>query len=244
MTISPDEIRRVVADVLKRITAQNLLPTALSESLAEAIPAVSPPKIITEKDVLSVNSNQIIIGTNTIITPLARDTAHSRGIKFVLTTEKKTTPVTLAANVKTVAIGSDHGGFALKEKLKLYLREAGYQIKDLGCHSTESVDYPDFAQQVAESVASGSCWRGIMIDGAGIGSGMVANKIMGVRAAVCHDAYSAQNSREHNDANVLTLGAMIVGEGLAKQVVKIFLETPFAGGRHARRVAKINALDA
>jgi RpiB/LacA/LacB family sugar-phosphate isomerase len=140
---------------------------------------------------------------------------------------------------KSVAIGADHGGFHLKETLKAFLTEKGYQVTDCGTHSTESVDYPDLAFVVAAKVARGQAWRGVIIDGAGIGSCMAANKVKGVRAAMCYDHATAHNSREHNDANVLTLGAGLIGPNLAKQIVTTFLETEFAGGRHARRVDKI-----
>jgi ribose 5-phosphate isomerase B len=141
--------------------------------------------------------------------------------------------------MKKVAIGSDHGGFALKEKIKAYLTELGYEYVDFGCLNGESVDYPDVAFLVGESVATNDEYVGIMIDGVGIGSGMVLNKIPGVRAAVCWDLSSVINSKEHNNANVLSIGGQHLGEGLAKQLVKTWLETEFAGGRHDRRVTKI-----
>lgn len=142
-----------------------------------------------------------------------------------------------------VAVGSDHGGFELKEDLKGYLRELGHSVVDLGTNSTEAVDYPDFAMQVAVAVATGLVERGIMVDGAGIGSCMVGNKVPGCRAAMCYDISTASNAREHNDANLLTLGGGLLGKNLARQVVKTFLDTPFGGGRHARRVDKIKAMD-
>jgi ribose 5-phosphate isomerase B len=142
-----------------------------------------------------------------------------------------------------VALGADHGGFALKEALKAALDELGYEVVDVGTHGTQAVDYPDFALAVAQQVASGACARGIVIDGAGLGSCMVANKVRGVRAATCHDEATVRNSREHNNANVLALGAGSVHAGLARRLVKIWLATSFAGGRHARRVDKIDALD-
>jgi ribose 5-phosphate isomerase B len=115
----------------------------------------------------------------------------------------------------------------------------GHEVVDCGTSGTEAVDYPDFALAVAELVSQGRAWRGILVDGAGIGSCMAANKVPGVRAAMCYDQSTAVNSREHNDANVLTLGAGLIGETLARQIVKTWLETPFGGGRHARRVEKI-----
>jgi len=150
---------------------------------------------------------------------------------------------TSLAERKTVAIGADHGGYPLKEILKGFLEEKGYQVIDCGTSSTESVDYPDFARAVAQHVAEGKAWRGIMIDGAGIGSCMAANKVPGVRAAMCYDHATAFNSREHNNANLLTLGAGLIGINLAKQITATFLETEFGGGRHARRVDKIMAIE-
>ncbi len=140
---------------------------------------------------------------------------------------------------RRIAIAADHGGYSLKENLKPYLQQQGYQLDDCGTHSTESVDYPDFAYAVAKKVSDGEAWRGIIIDGAGIGSCMVANKVHGVRAAMCYDHATAVNSREHNNANVLTLGAGMIEPSLARQIVMTFLNTTFGGGRHARRVDKI-----
>jgi ribose 5-phosphate isomerase B len=144
---------------------------------------------------------------------------------------------------KQVAIGSDHGGFELKEKLKAQLNEWGYECLDFGCHDKNAVDYPDIAFLVGESVASSENIVGIMLDGAGIGSGMVINKIPGARCAVCWDLSSVINSREHNNANVLSIGGQYIGEGLAKQMVKTWLETPYAGGRHDRRVTKMMEIE-
>jgi ribose 5-phosphate isomerase B len=148
------------------------------------------------------------------------------------------------AGARRIAIGSDHGGFALKETLKRYLtEELGYTVEDQGTANDAACDYPDFAIKVARAVASGRVSRGIMIDGAGIGSAMAANKVPGVLAASCHDMKTVLNSREHNNANVLTLGAGVVGRGLAIQMVRAWLATEFAGGRHERRVAKILELE-
>ena len=144
---------------------------------------------------------------------------------------------------KIVAIGTDHGGFEMKEALKKYLDQLGYTVIDCGTNSKDSVDYPDFAYEVARLVSEGKAWRGIVIDGAGIGSCMAANKVPGVRAAMCYDYATAVNSREHNNANVLTLGAGLIGGNLAQQIVKTWLETEFGGGRHAKRVDKIMAIE-
>ncbi len=140
-------------------------------------------------------------------------------------------------------MGADHGGFTLKEHLKAYLQEQGYQVDDCGTHSTDSVDYSDFAYAVAKKVSEGTAWRGIIIDGAGIGSCMAANKVPGVLAAMCYDHATAVNSREHNGSNVLTLGAGMIDEALARQIVMTWLNTVFGGGRHARRVDKILAIE-
>lgn len=140
---------------------------------------------------------------------------------------------------RRIAIAADHGGYSMKEDLKPFLQKQGYQVDDCGTHSSESVDYPDFAYAVAIKVSSGEAWRGIIIDGAGIGSCMVANKVDGVRAAMCYDHATALNSREHNNANVLTLGASMIDTTLARQIVLTWLNTNFGAGRHARRVDKI-----
>ena len=142
-----------------------------------------------------------------------------------------------------IAIGADHGGFELKEALMAKLVDAGWAVDDRGTHSSEACDYPDFAHAVARRVATGKCTVGIMVDGAGIGSAMVANKIPGVRAAACYDLSTARNSREHNRANVLTLGAGLTGEALAWQIVQEWLATPWGGDRHARRVALIREVE-
>lgn len=143
----------------------------------------------------------------------------------------------------SVALGADHGGFPLKQKLAEHLRSQNYRVEDCGTHSTDSVDYPDFAHAVAERVADGRCQWGIVVDGAGIGSAMTANKVPGVRASLCYDVSSARNAREHNLANVLTLGSGLIGEGLAKQIADTWLTTPWGEGRHARRVEKIMAVE-
>lgn len=145
-------------------------------------------------------------------------------------------------NQKIVAIGTDHGGVDLKATLKQFLIEKGYQVIDCGTHTKDSVDYPDIALDVSRRVAKGEAWRGVIIDGAGIGSCMAANKVPGIRASMCYDYATAYNSREHNNANVLTLGAGLIGTNLAKQILNTWLTTEFAGGRHERRVNKITAI--
>ena len=148
-----------------------------------------------------------------------------------------------AEECKVVAIGCDHGGFELKEVIKSELPGLGFDVVDVGTNGKDPVDYPDFAHEVAVLVSAGSVWRGIIVDGAGIGSCIVANKVPGVRAGMAYDYSSAVNSREHNDTNVLTLGAGLIGANLARLIVKTWLTTPFGGGRHARRVDKIAAIE-
>jgi ribose 5-phosphate isomerase B len=138
-----------------------------------------------------------------------------------------------------IAIGADHGGAALKDRIGQVLAESGFAVQDCGTHGSAPVDYPDFAHAVARLVADGTCRWGVIVDGAGIGSCMVANKVPGVRAALCHDLSSARNSREHNHANVLTLGAGFLGEALAIEIVRAWLGTAWGPGRHAARVEKI-----
>jgi ribose 5-phosphate isomerase B len=152
-------------------------------------------------------------------------------------------PVPIPAAKGTVALAADHGGYELKEILKAFLAGQGFSVSDCGTDSPDSVDYPDYAFAAAQLVGQGRAWRAIVIDGAGIGSCMTANKVPGVRAAMCYDQATAINSREHNDANVLTLGAGLIGASLAKQIVTVWLETAFGGGRHGRRVEKITRIE-
>lgn len=147
------------------------------------------------------------------------------------------------ATSSEIAIGADHGGFLLKEKLVSHLRDQGHAVRDCGTSGRDPVDYPDIAHAVARLVADGDCQWGIVVDGAGIGSSITANKVPGVRAALCYDLSSARNSREHNHANVLTLGAGLIGESLARQIVDTWLETAWGPGRHAQRVEKIEAIE-
>lgn len=142
-----------------------------------------------------------------------------------------------------VVLGCDHGGFELKEDLKAYLGKQGFTVMDYGVYSEEPVDYPDMALLVAKKVSEDKDCLGIVIDGAGIGSAMAANKVPGIRAAACYDAYTARNSREHNDANLLTLGGRVTGKGLAQEIVSVWLQAKFAGDRHARRVDKIMQIE-
>ena len=135
-----------------------------------------------------------------------------------------------------IAVGCDHGGLDLKDIVKSVLKDLGHEIDDQGCNSSESVDYPNFARAVGSLVRNGECERGILICGTGIGMSMAANRIPGIRAALCHEMFSARMSREHNDANILCLGARVIGQGLAAEVVRTWMTTDFAGGRHQRRI--------
>lgn len=135
-----------------------------------------------------------------------------------------------------IALGCDHGGFVLKKELVHLLEQAGHVIVDLGCFSEESVDYPEFADRVCQAIKDGRCSRGILMCGTGIGMSIAANRHRHIRAALCHEAFTARLSREHNDANVLCLGARVLGVALALDIVKVWLETEFAGGRHLRRI--------
>lgn len=142
-----------------------------------------------------------------------------------------------------IAIGSDHAAYVLKEKIKAFLAEKSIDVEDVGCHSEDSVDYPDFGIKVASMVSSGKFERGILLCGTGIGMSMVANKFSHVRAALCSGLFSAIMSRRHNNSNVLVMGARIIGESLAMEIVKVWLETPFDGGRHQQRLQKFDGMD-
>jgi ribose 5-phosphate isomerase B len=234
---SEDKIRQMVRRVVHRTLGRR-----------EAFKVTPKRKLVTELDIYEIpEGGELVIPKDALVTPLVRQVAMERKITIVregqITTTSPSPTTTISTGAKTVAVGADHGGFELKEILKVYLVEIGYAVKDCGTVSTESVDYPDFALAVAQLVASGRAWRGIIVDGAGIGSCMVANKVPGVRAAMCYDQSTAINSREHNDANVLTLGAGLVGANLARQIVKTWLETASGGGRHARRVDKIMEIE-
>ena len=139
-----------------------------------------------------------------------------------------------------IGIGSDHGGYALKQEVIAYLKENGFEFKDFGCYDEKSCDYPEYAHAVAHAVADGECEKGILICGTGIGISMAANKVKGIRCALCHDVFSAKATREHNDANILAMGGRVVGPGLATMIVDVFLNTEFSNDeRHIRRINKI-----
>jgi ribose 5-phosphate isomerase B len=202
-----------------------------------------PRPVLTAQDLEKVaDGGEISISPDTLITPLARDTAEQRRITIRVEQPKSESASSNYARV--VALGADHGGYALKEQLKNYLRDWGYTPLDLGTSSTDPVDYPDFAEVVANAVVRGDAWRGVVVDSAGIGSAIAANKVPGARAALCYDRASAKNSREHNDANILTLGAKTISEESAREILATWLATNFAAGRHQKRIDKIRAIEA
>jgi ribose 5-phosphate isomerase B len=193
--------------------------------------------VITELDLHNVSSGDVLrIDDNARLTPLADDIVRERGIQLERAKRR------IAAQRRRIALGADHGGFEMKEELKRLIADLGHEYQDFGCHSTDAVDYPDYAHLVARAVAKSTCDVGIMIDGAGIGSCMVANKVPGVRAAMCYDEASAKNSREHNGANVLTLGGKMISNETMKKIVQTWLATELTEERHRRRVAKIDAV--
>jgi ribose 5-phosphate isomerase B len=202
--------------------------------------------VITARDLEAIaDGGEIVVAPGTLVTPLARDEAARRRIAIRNAEPAPEAGGSAASNRgRVVAIGADHGGFELKEHLKNHLSEWGYQPLDQGTHSTEAVDYPDFAEAVANAVVRGDAWRGVVIDSAGIGSAIAANKVPGARAALCYDRATARNSREHNDANVLSLGARMISAEAAREILAVWLETPFGSGRHQRRVDKIRAIEA
>ena len=143
-----------------------------------------------------------------------------------------------------ISLGCDHGGFAMKEHIKSWLESHGYEVQDCGCYSTESVDYPVYGRAAAEAVASGACARGIVVCTTGIGISITANKVKGIRCALCSEPLSAEMTRRHNDANMLAIGGGMIGPNMADRIVETFLNTEFEGGRHQRRVDLISAIEA
>jgi ribose 5-phosphate isomerase B len=216
-------------------------------------------RLVTEADVREAAKKglrMLSIEPGTIITPSARDEALRLQIEFStavqsLSSQLSVEPVEYispidarSSNASTViALGSDHGGFQLKETLKRHLTEVGYTVADVGTRSEQPCDYPDFAYAVASLVANGQASKGIMIDAVGVASAIVANKVPGIRAVPCTTEFAARSSREHNDANVLTLGGRVMGAELAKSIVRVWLETWFGGGRHQARVQKISDVE-
>lgn len=253
MSHSESEIRELVRRiVLQVMRGANLADKGLSEQgSAPAAEHAIKRGIIGEAEVQAARpGSELQVASDALVTPLARQLAMERGVRLVESQGPADAPAVPApeaklgkAGAKCVALGADHGGYELKERLKTFLADEGYAVIDCGTNSKDPVDYPDFAYAVAKLVAEGQAWRGIVVDGAGIGSCMAANKVPGVRAAMCYDVSTATNAREHNDANVLTLGGGFIGDNLARHIVKTFLTTEFGGGRHARRVDKIMEIE-
>jgi len=201
--------------------------------------------VLTVRDLEAIAAGgEVVVPRGAIVTELAREEAQRRGI--IIRFEDSSSASAEAGDptgARVVAIGADHGGYDLKEELKSYLVQWGYKILDVGTFNRDAVDYPDLAEAVADAVVRGDAWRGVVIDTAGIGSSIAANKVPGARAALCYDRATARNSREHNDANILALGARLIPVDAAREVLAVWLGTPFAGGRHQRRVDKIRAIE-
>jgi len=243
-------VRRVV---LRTLGSRSGDATSTLHPIASSPNAVATRDIVSEAQVRDLPfGSELVIADNALITPLAQQVAMDRRITLRREStapppsSEPTTSVSQAESrgqLGPVAVGADHGGFELKETLKSHLADLGYAVIDCGTNSNSSVDYPDFAYAVAKLVSAGTATRGIIVDGAGIGSCMAANKVPGVLAAMCYDHATAVNSREHNHANVLTLGAGLLGTGLARQIVTTWLNTAAGSGRHERRVNLIRQIE-
>ena len=257
-----DRVRALVRDVLA-----NALPAEEEATGASASPASTnaplptrfvntlpeessvPPKefardesskmVITEDDVRGLEEGaRLRIAEGARLTPLAADLVREKRIELV-----RRVPRRGSGETKMVAVGADHGGYKMKEELKSFLKEQGHRVHDFGTNSEDAVDYPDFAHAVARAVADREVDVGIIIDGAGVGSAMTANKVPGVRAAACYTVAVAKNSREHNDANVLTLGSKTITSAEMREIVSAWLSTEINEDRHRKRVAKIVAVE-
>jgi ribose 5-phosphate isomerase B len=206
-----------------------------------------PRSVFTFADLEKIpTGGEVSVPPGALITALAADEAARRSITIKFTepsAESGSGWGSAHTQGRAVAIGADHGGYDLKEQLKRHLSDWAYTVIDLGTSGTDPVDYPDFAEAVANAVAHGQAWRGVVIDSAGIGSAIAANKVPGARAALCYDRATARNSREHNDANVITFGARLIPAEVAREILALWLDTPFAGGRHQRRIDKIKAIE-
>src|SRR5580765_5323491 len=246
-----DRVRALVRDVLSKT-----LPEPESQTSAPAaITARNPPQnnaakvqvtrdesaklVITEDDVRGLERGAVLrLAENARLTPLAADIINERGIEIV-----RRVPRSGSTQHKSIAVGADHGGFAMKEELKNFLTGLGHRVNDFGTNSESAVDYPDFAHAVARAVADHAADVGIVIDGAGVGSAMTANKVPGVRAAACYSVEVARNSREHNGANVLTLGSKTITNDQMREIVRAWLSTDLTEDRHRQRVGKIDAIE-
>lgn len=223
----------------ERARAIAVAPEASSAEAQTVTRDESSKSIITETDVGDLSAGaRLQIAEGARLTPLAADIVRERGIELVRRPSRRGSRAQ-----KLVAVGADHGGYRMKEELKNFLAELGHAARDFGTDSTDAVDYPDFAHAVARAVAEGAADLGIVIDGAGVGSAMTANKVPGVRAAACYSEQVARNSREHNDANVLTLGSGTINSDQMRAIVRAWLATEITEDRHKKRVAKIEAVE-
>ena len=251
-----DRIRALVRDVLdKSVSPEDLgsaSPTATSSRFIDIVPSStdkatdatatrdeSSKSIITEDDVRDLADGSVLrIAEGARLTPLAADIVSAKKIEIV-----RRVPRRGSKTSRMIAVGADHGGFRMKEELKTFLSSLGHQVHDFGTNSEDPVDYPDLAYAVARSVSEGTAELGIVIDGAGVGSAMTANKVPGVRAAACYSAAVAKNSREHNGANVLSLGSKTISSAEMREIVQTWLATELTEERHQKRVAKIQAVE-
>lgn len=241
-----DRVRALVREVLAKAAPEepqtpsrfiNTVPESTTQT-STVTRDESAKSVITEDDVRGLEAGAILrIGEDARLTPLAADIINEKKIEIVRRASRRGSKAS-----KLIAVGADHGGFQMKEELKVLLSELGHKVQDFGAYSEEAVDYPDFAHAVARAVADGSSDLGIVIDGAGVGSAMTANKVPGVRAAACYSVEVARNSREHNDANVLTLGSKTINSKQMRDIVMTWLSTEITEDRHRKRVAKIDAI--
>jgi ribose 5-phosphate isomerase B len=247
-----DRVRALVRDVLSKTMPESPA-QATSPAVAGNSPSNNPHSqsseavtrdesaklVITEDDVRGLERGSVLrIADRARLTPLAADIVNDRGIELVRRVSRSG-----SKQHKSVAVGADHGGFAMKEELKKFLSELGHRVHDFGTNSESAVDYPDFAHAVARAVADGTAEVGIIVDGAGVGSAMTANKVPGVRAAACYSVEVARNSREHNGANVLTLGSKTISNDQMREIVRAWLTTDLTEERHRKRVGKIDAIE-
>lgn len=247
---SRDRVRALVREVLnKSLPTSDDATDSPKTRFVDTAPNAQPERpftrdesskpIITEDDVRGLESGAVLrIADGARLTPLAADIVREKGIELV-----RRTPRRGSRTAKLIAIGADHGGFKMKEDLKSFLDELGHRVQDFGTHSEEAVDYPDLAHAVARAVSEGTSDLGIVIDGAGVGSAMTANKVPRIRAAACYSVAVARNSREHNDANVLTLGSKTISPSEMREIVEAWLGTEITEDRHRKRVAKIDAVE-
>lgn len=238
-------VRQALANVgLEESQSQNLPEHVVVNSLQDTLNKEfdrdeSAKNLITEDDLRGLEAGmKLRVSEQAKFTPLAQDIINEKGIILIKKPSRR-----FFTKIRTIALGCDHGGFEFKEKLKVFLTELGLNIRDFGTDSTDAVDYPDFAHLVARAVGEKKVDAGIIIDGAGIGSAMTANKVPNVRAAACYSVALAKNSREHNGANVLTLGSGQNSFAEIKEIVQAWLEADLTEPRHQKRVGKIKAID-